>query len=269
MPVTVTAEAPLSVPLPAVERAAAAIPGLILNRATCGVPGSPCLSVVVSRPGDSYRFLARLGAELAAAAPPADAGAAAELAAEIAARAKGINHKLAALVYFPHVTVTGDAIAWHPDPAVAAHAVHGGLEALLWAEGDPADYSLSDALQHLGNVAFRAPVPAYKHSAAAFLHLVGRVPSPRAHPGSPLRPPWEGELLRDCAALLASGPAALVLTTYAIRASALATDALVRECMIGRRGTTESGELAVIEEAGGRLLPTSLVTRWSSDGAAA
>jgi 23S rRNA (cytosine1962-C5)-methyltransferase len=76
-------------------------------------------------------------------------------------------------------------------------------------------------------------------------------------------------LLRDCAALLASGPAALVLTTYAIRASALATDALVRECLVGRRGATESGELAVIEEAGGRLLSTSLYSRWTSADAAA
>jgi 23S rRNA (cytosine1962-C5)-methyltransferase len=75
-------------------------------------------------------------------------------------------------------------------------------------------------------------------------------------------------LLRDCAALLASGPAALVLTTYAIRASALATDALVRECLVGRRGTTESGELAVVEEAAGRLLSTSLYTRWTSADAA-
>jgi 23S rRNA (cytosine1962-C5)-methyltransferase len=75
-------------------------------------------------------------------------------------------------------------------------------------------------------------------------------------------------LLRDCAALLASGPAALVLTTYAIRASALSTDALVRECLVGRRGTTESGELAVIEEAGGRSLSTSLYSRWTSEDAA-
>jgi 23S rRNA (cytosine1962-C5)-methyltransferase len=73
-------------------------------------------------------------------------------------------------------------------------------------------------------------------------------------------------LLRDCASLLArQGRAALVLTTYAIRASALAMDGLVRECLGGRRGATESGELAVIEEAGGRLLPTSLYTRWTSD----
>jgi 23S rRNA (cytosine1962-C5)-methyltransferase len=69
-------------------------------------------------------------------------------------------------------------------------------------------------------------------------------------------------LLRDCAGLLAPGRASLVLTTYAIRASALATDALVRECLAGRPGTTESGELAVVEESAGRLLPTSHFTRW-------
>jgi 23S rRNA (cytosine1962-C5)-methyltransferase len=74
-------------------------------------------------------------------------------------------------------------------------------------------------------------------------------------------------LLRDCAALLADR-AALVLTTYAIRASALATDGLMRECLAGRPGTVESGELAVVEQAGGRLLPTSLFTRWTSDEAA-
>ena len=69
----------------------------------------------------------------------------------------------------------------------------------LWESGDPAYYALSDALQYLGNVAFRAPVPAYKHSAAAFLHLAGRIPSDLTHPNSPRRPEWEAELLRDCA----------------------------------------------------------------------
>ena len=43
------------------------------------------------------------------------------------------------------------------------------------------------------------------------------------------------------------------------------TDGLVRECLCGRRGVTESGELAVIEQSGGRLLPTSLYTRWIGD----
>jgi 4-hydroxy-tetrahydrodipicolinate synthase len=69
----------------------------------------------------------------------------------------------------------------------------------LWTAGDPAYYMLSDALQHLGNVAFRAPVPAYKHSAAIFLHLTRRIPSPRTHPMSPPRPAPEVEILRDCA----------------------------------------------------------------------
>ena len=59
-----------------------------------------------------------------------------------------------------------------------------------------------------------------------------------------------------------------MLTTYAIRASALATDGLVRECLAGRPGSIESGELAVVEEAGGRLLPTSHYTRWTSHDAA-
>ena len=72
----------------------------------------------------------------------------------------------------------------------------------LWESGDPAYYGLSDALQYLGNIAFRAPVPAYKHSAAVFLHLIGRVPRDLPHPRSPRRPSWEAEILRDCAARL-------------------------------------------------------------------
>ena len=69
----------------------------------------------------------------------------------------------------------------------------------LWNTGDSAYYALSDALQYLGNVAFREPVPAYKHSAAFFLHLTGRIPTPRTHPKSPERPAWEAEILHSCA----------------------------------------------------------------------
>lgn len=69
----------------------------------------------------------------------------------------------------------------------------------LWQVGDPDYNSLSDALQHLGNIAFREPVPAYKHSAAVFLHLMGRIPSDRTHPKNPQRPAFEAEILKDCA----------------------------------------------------------------------
>lgn len=69
----------------------------------------------------------------------------------------------------------------------------------LWAAGDPTYYALSDALQYLGNIAFRDPVPAYKHSAAIFLHLTGRIPASLTHANNPKRPAWEAEILQDCA----------------------------------------------------------------------
>jgi 4-hydroxy-tetrahydrodipicolinate synthase len=69
----------------------------------------------------------------------------------------------------------------------------------LWEAGDPGYYALSDALQYLGNVAFREPVPAYKHSAAVFLHLTGRIPTDSTHPRNAKRPGWEREILEDCA----------------------------------------------------------------------
>jgi 4-hydroxy-tetrahydrodipicolinate synthase len=75
----------------------------------------------------------------------------------------------------------------------------------LWESGDPAYYSLSDALQYLGNVAFREPLPAYKHSAAVFLHLTGRIPTHRTHPKNPTRQRWEAEMLLDCARRLGFG----------------------------------------------------------------
>jgi dihydrodipicolinate synthase/N-acetylneuraminate lyase len=69
----------------------------------------------------------------------------------------------------------------------------------LWESADPGYYAVADALQYLGNVAFREPVPAYKHSAAVFLHLAGRIPSDLVHPRNAKRPAWESEILRDCA----------------------------------------------------------------------
>jgi len=68
----------------------------------------------------------------------------------------------------------------------------------LWETADPRYFALSDSLQHLGNVAFRDPVPAYKHSAAVFLHLAGKIPNDRTHSKNSQRPIWEAELMRDC-----------------------------------------------------------------------
>lgn len=70
-------------------------------------------------------------------------------------------------------------------------------------------------------------------------------------------------LLTDCAALLAPR-SRLILTAYAIRASALAIGQLAAEVLADRGGLFEVGELAIREHEGTRLVPTSLFTRWSS-----
>lgn len=70
--------------------------------------------------------------------------------------------------------------------------------------------------------------------------------------------------LQECARLLDPAGASMVLTIYAIRASALAFDQLAREVLAGHGGQFHSGELAIREVDGARLLPTSLFTRWVS-----
>ena len=58
----------------------------------------------------------------------------------------------------------------------------------MWESGDPEFFELNDLLQYLGTFAFRPSVPAYKHSAAMFLHLRGQIATNRTFPGSPERP---------------------------------------------------------------------------------
>lgn len=69
----------------------------------------------------------------------------------------------------------------------------------LWAAGDPRFYELNDALQALGDFAFRKPVPAYKHNAAQFLRLRGWLDSDRTHPLAPKRPDSDVEVLHHIA----------------------------------------------------------------------
>ncbi len=71
-------------------------------------------------------------------------------------------------------------------------------------------------------------------------------------------------LVRDCVKLLAPGRARLVLTVYAIRASALSIGQLLAEAAADRAGAIECGELVIREEGGARVVPTSLFARWSS-----
>lgn len=66
-----------------------------------------------------------------------------------------------------------------------------------WEKGDPAFYEMNDLLQYLGFLAFRPPVPAYKHSAAMFLKLRGWLGCDDTHPKSAKRPDSDREILAD------------------------------------------------------------------------
>jgi dihydrodipicolinate synthase/N-acetylneuraminate lyase len=66
-----------------------------------------------------------------------------------------------------------------------------------WEAGDRRAFAVNDVLQYLGHLAFRAPVPAYKHSAAQFLKLRGVIASDRPHPKGGTRPDADIALLAD------------------------------------------------------------------------
>jgi len=64
-----------------------------------------------------------------------------------------------------------------------------------WTAGDSRFDELDDALQALGDFAFRRPVPAYKHSMAQALHLQGLIAADEPHPDSPRRPDSDREII--------------------------------------------------------------------------
>jgi dihydrodipicolinate synthase/N-acetylneuraminate lyase len=68
-----------------------------------------------------------------------------------------------------------------------------------WADGDRSFHELNDLLQYLGMFAFRAPVPAYRHDAALFLQLRGRIASDSTPPGAVRRDDSDLAVLADVA----------------------------------------------------------------------
>lgn len=78
------------------------------------------------------------------------------------------------------------------------------LRDTYWLEGDPRFYELNDVLQYLGFIAFRDPVPAYKHTAAQFLKLRGWLACDDTHPQSPTRPASDIPILQNILAQLST-----------------------------------------------------------------
>lgn len=67
----------------------------------------------------------------------------------------------------------------------------------MWASGDPGFYELNDVLQYLGFLAFRNPVPGYKHNAAQFLHARQWIRTDLTHPASVSRPDSDTAILQE------------------------------------------------------------------------
>jgi 23S rRNA (cytosine1962-C5)-methyltransferase len=72
-------------------------------------------------------------------------------------------------------------------------------------------------------------------------------------------------LLEACQAILSPKPAFLVITAYAIRASALSLYYAVDEMLAGYQGSLSTGELVVREKSKGRLLSAAIFVRWSAN----
>lgn len=67
----------------------------------------------------------------------------------------------------------------------------------LWLQGDASFFELNDLLQALGAFSFRAPIPAYKHSAAQCLSLQGFIDCDEPHPQAPRRPESDRPILSE------------------------------------------------------------------------
>jgi 23S rRNA (cytosine1962-C5)-methyltransferase len=71
-------------------------------------------------------------------------------------------------------------------------------------------------------------------------------------------------LLQEIKPLLASKPLFLVITAYAIRASALSLHFAIQEMMGTFAGNLSSGELILNEKSAGRIISMAITSRWSS-----
>jgi 23S rRNA (cytosine1962-C5)-methyltransferase len=69
-------------------------------------------------------------------------------------------------------------------------------------------------------------------------------------------------ILRDCRALLSDQPLFIILTAYAIRASALSIYYAMQDLIELMGGTLTTGELVLTEESAGRLLSMAIFVRW-------
>ena len=80
---------------------------------------------------------------------------------------------------------------------------------------------------------------------------------------------WEAykslpRLLKACASILSEQPLFIILTVYAVKASAIHIAEALRETIRHGKGSMELGELVTPEKSAGRLLSQAVFARWTS-----
>lgn len=71
------------------------------------------------------------------------------------------------------------------------------------------------------------------------------------------------ELLSACRAVISKKPLFLVITAYAVKASAVTLYNAVEEIFAGKDGATTAGELVLTEKSAGRSISMAVFARWS------
>lgn len=71
------------------------------------------------------------------------------------------------------------------------------------------------------------------------------------------------ELIEACQSILAKDAKFIVMTAYAITASAVVTHQAVEQ-IVGKKGKLESGELVSVDESAGHVISHAIYTRWSA-----
>lgn len=149
-----------------------------------------------------------------------------------------------------------------------AEVVHvdASKKAIAWARENQAASGLKDApIRWLLDDARKFAAREVRRGRSYNIVLLD--PPPRGHgPGGEL---WEmlehlPDLVADCVALLDRERAAIILTAYAVRLSALSVGNVLGQALESRTGRLECGELAIREESGLRAVSTSIFARWST-----
>lgn len=153
------------------------------------------------------------------------------------------------------IAANAGAEVTHVDASPRAVAMARENQALSGLGSAPIRWIVDDCLKYLAREAKRG------------MRYDGIILDPPKHGRGPKGEIWrldEGlsDLLLACRAVLGEQPLFVAATIYAVRASFLALHQALAGALSGLPGEVESGEMALAEQAGGRLLPTAIFARF-------